>query len=96
MGGMSAQIPVKGDEAANAKAMAKVRADKLREVKAGHDGTWIAHPLICKIAMEVFDEHMPGPNQVGLRLYRIFVPSLTLANSSTFDGKRSLFRPPTC
>ncbi|KAJ1305363.1 hypothetical protein OPQ81_000378 [Rhizoctonia solani] len=63
MGGMSAQIPIKGDEKANEAAMAKVRADKLREVKAGHDGTWIAHPLICKIAMDVFNEHMHGPNQ---------------------------------
>ncbi|CAE6411056.1 unnamed protein product [Rhizoctonia solani] len=63
MGGMSAQIPIKGDEKANEAAMAKVRADKLREVSAGHDGTWIAHPLICKIAMDIFDQHMPGPNQ---------------------------------
>ena len=64
MGGMSAMIPIKGDEAANEAAMNKVRADKLREVKAGHDGTWIAHPLINKIAQEVFNEHMLGPNQV--------------------------------
>lgn len=64
MGGMSAQIPIKEDAKANEIAMAKVRADKLREVKNGHDGTWIAHPLINKIAMEVFNEHMVGPNQV--------------------------------
>ncbi|CAA7260756.1 unnamed protein product [Cyclocybe aegerita] len=63
MGGMSAQIPIKDDPAANEVAMNKVRADKLREVTAGHDGTWIAHPLINKIAREVFDEHMLGPNQ---------------------------------
>jgi malate synthase len=67
MGGMSAQIPIKNDPKANEVAMAKVRADKLREVKAGHDGTWIAHPLICKIAMDIFDEHMLGPNQVCFR-----------------------------
>lgn len=64
MGGMSAQIPVKDDPKANEVAMAKVRADKLREVTAGHDGTWIAHPLINKIAREIFDDHMLGPNQV--------------------------------
>ena len=64
MGGMSAQIPIKDDPKANEIAMNKVRADKLREVQAGHDGTWIAHPLINKIAREVFDEHMLGPNQV--------------------------------
>lgn len=65
MGGMSAQIPIKDDPKANEIAMAKVRADKLREVTAGHDGTWIAHPLINKIAREVFDQNMPGPNQVN-------------------------------
>ena len=64
MGGMAAQIPVKNDEAANAAAFDKVRADKLREVKAGHDGTWVAHPALVPVAMEVFDAHMPGCNQV--------------------------------
>ncbi|VDB95200.1 unnamed protein product [Peniophora sp. CBMAI 1063] len=63
MGGMSAQIPIKGDDKANAEAMDKVRADKLREVTYGHDGTWIAHPLINKIARQVFDDNMLGPNQ---------------------------------
>jgi len=63
MGGMSAQIPIKNDAEANRKAMAKVTADKNREVKAGHDGTWVAHPALVKIAMDIFDEHMPGPNQ---------------------------------
>jgi malate synthase len=64
MGGMAAQIPIKGDDAANDAAFAKVRADKLREVKAGHDGTWVAHPGMVALAKEVFDEHMPGPNQI--------------------------------
>jgi malate synthase len=64
MGGMSAQIPIKNDPKANEVAMAKVRADKLREVTAGHDGTWIAHPLIEPIARAIFDQHMLGPNQV--------------------------------
>ena len=66
MGGMSAQIPIKGDPTANEIAMNKVRADKLREVTAGHDGTWIAHPLINQIAREIFDQNMLGPNQVYL------------------------------
>lgn len=65
MGGMSAQIPIKNDPAKNDTAMNKVRADKEREVTAGHDGTWVAHPALIKIAMDVFDEHMKGPNQVG-------------------------------
>jgi malate synthase len=64
MGGMAAQIPIKSDAEANEAAMAKVRADKLREVKAGHDGTWVAHPGLVPIAKEVFDEHMPQPNQI--------------------------------
>jgi malate synthase len=63
MGGMAAQIPIKGDPAANEAALAKVRADKLREVRAGHDGTWVAHPALVPVAEEVFDRHMPGPHQ---------------------------------
>ena len=72
MGGMSAQIPIKDDPKANAVAMNKVRADKLREVTAGHDGTWIAHPLINQIAREVFDQNMLGPNQVILFLLVLY------------------------
>lgn len=63
MGGMSAQIPIKNDPEANTKAMNKVKADKLREVTAGHDGTWVAHPALVKIALDIFNEKMPGPNQ---------------------------------
>jgi malate synthase len=66
MGGMAAQIPIRDDLEANAAAMARVRADKLREVRAGHDGTWIAHPGLAAIAREPFDELMPGPNQLGV------------------------------
>jgi malate synthase len=64
MGGMSAFIPVKGDEAANRAALDKVRADKLREVSNGHDGTWVAHPALVPIALEAFAA-MDGPNQLG-------------------------------
>ena len=66
MGGMAAQIPIKNDPAANDAATAKVRADKLREVKAGHDGTWVAHPALVAVAKEVFDEHMAGENQIAV------------------------------
>ena len=65
MGGMAAQIPIKGDEAANQAALDKVRADKLREVQAGHDGTWVAHPALVSVAQEIFDRYMPAPNQLG-------------------------------
>jgi len=64
MGGMAAQIPVKGDEAANEAAFGKVKADKEREVLAGHDGTWVAHPGLVPVAMDVFNEHMPLPHQI--------------------------------
>ena len=64
MGGMAAQIPIKNDPAANEAALEKVRLDKLREVKAGHDGTWVAHPGLVGLAKAVFDEHMPTPNQI--------------------------------
>ncbi|MFD0739851.1 malate synthase A [Lysobacter koreensis] len=63
MGGMAAQIPISGDDAGNDLAMAKVRADKLREVTAGHDGTWVAHPALIPLAREIFDERMPTPHQ---------------------------------
>jgi malate synthase len=64
MGGMAAQIPIKHDPAANDAALAKVRADKLREVKAGHDGTWVAHPGLVPVAREVFDTHMASSHQL--------------------------------
>jgi malate synthase len=64
MGGMAAQIPVKGDDAANETAFARVRADKEREASDGHDGTWVAHPGMVGLATEVFDRLMPGPNQL--------------------------------
>jgi malate synthase len=66
MGGMAAQIPIKNDPNANERALDKVRADKLREVRAGHDGTWVAHPGLVPIAKEVFDAHMQTPNQISV------------------------------
>src|SRR5687768_2596913 len=64
MGGMAAQIPIKNDPAGNEAAMQKVRADKVREATDGCDGTWVAHPGLVELARGVFDQHMPGPNQV--------------------------------
>src|SRR6202453_4458204 len=65
MGGMAAQIPIKGNPAANEAAFAKVRADKEREAGNGHDGTWVAHPDLVPVAREVFDRLMPQPNQLS-------------------------------
>src|SRR5690606_36495914 len=67
MGGMAAQIPIAGDPIANDEAIASVRAYKQREVDAGHDGTWVAHPALIKVAREIFDAGMPGPNQHAVR-----------------------------
>ncbi|MCS6987497.1 MAG: malate synthase A [Sphingomonadaceae bacterium] len=64
MGGMSAFIPVKEDPARNEAAFAQVRADKEREARLGHDGTWVAHPALVSVAKAVFDALMPGPNQL--------------------------------
>jgi malate synthase len=65
MGGMAAQIPIRNDARANEEALEKVRRDKIREVKAGHDGTWVAHPGLVPVAKEIFDKYMPGPNQIS-------------------------------
>jgi malate synthase len=67
MGGMAAQIPIKNDPAANEKALEKVRQDKLREVRAGHDGTWVAHPGLVLVAKQVFDEYMKEAHQISRR-----------------------------
>ncbi len=64
MGGMAAQIPIKGDDAANAAALAKVEADKRREVADGHDGTWVAHPGLVPLAKAIFDAGMPNRHQI--------------------------------
>ncbi len=66
IGGMAAQIPIKNDEKANTAALEKVRKDKDREVKNGHDGTWVAHPDLVEVAMVEFNKHMPTPNQLHI------------------------------
>lgn len=82
IGGMAAQIPIKDNPQANDAAMEKVRADKLREVQAGHDGTWVAHPALVKIALEIFDKNMLGPNQYHVRREEVKVSALDLLNSN--------------
>lgn len=67
IGGMAAQIPIKGNEKANEAALEKVKTDKLREVKDGHDGTWVAHPGLVPLAKEIFDEFMKTPNQLHIK-----------------------------
>lgn len=93
MGGMAAQIPIKGNPQANDVAMAKVREDKLREVQAGHDGTWVAHPGLIPLAREVFDEHMSGPNQIDNLRDDVLVVAADLLEAPdgtiTFDGLKT-------
>ncbi|KAL9084851.1 MAG: hypothetical protein Q9159_005014 [Coniocarpon cinnabarinum] len=93
MGGMAAQIPIKDNKEANDKATGNVQADKLREVRAGHDGTWVAHPALAKIATDVFNEHMPTPNQIFNRREDVHVTGNDLLNMNvpgkiTEDGIR--------
>ena len=92
MGGMAAQIPIKGDPEANERALEKVRQDKLREVKAGHDGTWVAHPALVPVAKEVFDEYMPQPNQIDRKREEVAVGGADLLKipegTITEDGLR--------
>jgi malate synthase len=78
MGGMAAQIPIKNDPEANEKAMAKVREDKLREVKAGHDGTWVAHPGLVSLAKDIFNEYMKTPNQIDVKRPKVNVTAKDL------------------
>ena len=96
MGGMAAQIPIRDDPQANALAMARVRADKLREARAGHDGTWIAHPGLAAIARETFDEVMSGPNQLAVRREDVKVGTrdlLTVPDGAiTEEGVRGCIR----
>src|ERR1041385_5337172 len=67
LGGMAAQIPIKRDAALNAQALEKLRQDKLREVRQGHDGPWVPHPALVPLAREIFDAQMPGPHQIARR-----------------------------
>jgi malate synthase len=83
MGGMAAQIPIKDDPTAHRAAIDKVRADKLREVKDGHDGTWVAHPGLVAVAREVFDAHMSGPNQLHVSRDDVWVSAGDLLRAPT-------------
>ncbi|PYO97128.1 MAG: malate synthase A [Gemmatimonadetes bacterium] len=93
LGGMAAQIPNKRDAALNAQALDKVRQDKLREVRQGHDGTWVAHPALVSVAREVFDGHMSGPHQISRQREDVRVTARDLlatpAGEITADGLRT-------
>jgi malate synthase len=93
MGGMAAQIPISGDAEANERALERVRADKRREVTAGHDGTWVAHPALIPVAMAIFDAGMPGENQLARRRDDVVAdreallrPAIGTITRAGFDG----------
>ena len=83
MGGMAAQIPIRNDSSANELAMSRVRADKLREAQAGHDGTWIAHPGLAQTALAAFDSVMTGPNQLNVKRADVNVSPADLLQAPT-------------
>jgi len=96
MGGMAAQIPIKEDPVANEKALEKVLEDKKREAQAGHDGTWIAHPGLAPIALDAFNDIMPGKNQLHNKRTDIHVSANDLLQvpkgEITEEGVRSNIR----
>ena len=89
MGGMAAQIPIANDAEANEQAMARVRADKQREARAGHDGTWVAHPGLIAVALAEFDQVLQGPNQLDRLREDVVVSAsdLLAVPSGTITGK---------
>src|SRR5438128_12422991 len=80
MGGMAAQIPVKIVPAANEEAFAKVRGDKEREARDGHDGAWVAHPGMVQLATDAFDAVMQTPNQIEKKREDVKVDAADLLN----------------
>ena len=96
MGGMAAQIPVKANEEENQKAFNKVRNDKEREVSNGHDGTWVAHPGLVPVALEIFDEKVTGDNQLNVSLDNVSITQEDLLKvhegKRTEDGMRECIR----
>ena len=90
MGGMAAQIPIKGDPEANEAALSKVRADKEREANDGHDGTWVAHPGLVPVALEAFNVVMPQPNQIDRKREDVNISAQDLL---TFEPEQPITEP---
>ena len=72
----------------------QVKADKLREVKNGHDGTWVAHPALVTLALEIFNEHMPQPNQIDKKREDVNVTQANLLEVVTdnLHGQQSTLK----
>jgi len=88
IGGMAAFVPNRRDPEANANAMAKVRADKTREADDGFDGSWVAHPDLVPVAMEVFDAVLGwNPNQINRLREDVEPDDRALLNIAGTEGK---------
>jgi malate synthase len=100
MGGMAAQIPIKDDPMANEMAMLKVRKDKEREARNGHDGSWVSHPALVPVCEEIYNQYMPGPNQIDrkrtdLRITRddlLAVPEGTITSRGLMENVSAALR----
>ncbi len=92
MGGMAAQIPIKNNPDENEAALNKVRQDKVREARAGHDGTWIAHPGLAEIALEAFNDVMPHANQLDVKRENVSVTAADLLKVPTGEITQEGFR----
>jgi malate synthase len=100
MGGMAAQIPIKDDPMANEMAMLKVRKDKEREARNGHDGSWVSHPALVPLCEQIFNQYMPGPNQIERKLAELdvtrddllAVPEGTITSRGLMDNVSAALR----
>jgi len=87
IGGMAAFIPSRRNPEINEQAIPKVRADKEREANAGCDGTWVAHPDLVPVALEVFDKVLGDkPNQVAKLREDVAVTAAQLIDVSGTEG----------
>lgn len=87
MGGMAAVIPNRREPEVTEEAFAKVRADKTREANDGFDGSWVAHPDLVPICMEVFDQVLgDAPNQVPRTRPEVHVTAEQLLDIESAPG----------
>jgi malate synthase len=88
IGGMAAFIPSRRDAEVNAVALAKVREDKEREAGQAYDGTWVAHPDLVPVAMEIFDRVLGDrPNQLEVLRDDVDVTAADLLNVAATPGE---------
>jgi malate synthase len=84
---MSAFIPNRREPDVTANALAKVTEDKEREAGDGFDGTWVAHPDLVPVAMEVFDRALGDhPNQKYRQRNDLSVSAADLLNFEVPGG----------